>query len=436
LINDYSIEMACENIIDYKTRKYFEEVYSSYTSGNYRSAVVMLWSVIVCDILFKLDQLSTAFGDVVAKGILAEVEKTQKANPRSSEWEWNLVKAVYEKMSLLNAIEFKNLSHIQEHRHFSAHPVITGGEKLFSPSKETARAHIRNALEAVLTKPAVMTKKVFDTLVEDLEQMAPLLPDRASLKRYLEAKYFPHFVSVVENGIFKSLWRLVFKSGDERAEANRPINFRALVILYYRRPHEIDLLVANEKDYFSDFVYEGTRIERLIDFMSHIPNLFVYLNDSAQLLINNYVNANIGYYLNAWFMNESESLHLDKVLEKIEAGELWASGDSYKTLCDKTKGTAIFIKAIQIGIELYGKSLNFDTADNLFSSMVKPNLSHFRKEEIELLLTRIEGNSQTYDRRKAKRDHKELLTFIYGLMGSAYDLSAFPHFMQSVAAEG
>ncbi len=40
-----------------KTKEYFNEVISSYANGNYRSAVVMLYSVAVCDLLFKLKEL-------------------------------------------------------------------------------------------------------------------------------------------------------------------------------------------------------------------------------------------------------------------------------------------------------------------------------------------------------------------------------------------
>ena len=37
-----------------KTREYFKEVLSSYANGNYRSAIVMLYSIAICDILYKL----------------------------------------------------------------------------------------------------------------------------------------------------------------------------------------------------------------------------------------------------------------------------------------------------------------------------------------------------------------------------------------------
>ena len=50
----FNFENTIEQIPITKTKEYFKEVYSSYCIGNYRSAVVMLWTVIVCDLLFKL----------------------------------------------------------------------------------------------------------------------------------------------------------------------------------------------------------------------------------------------------------------------------------------------------------------------------------------------------------------------------------------------
>ena len=54
MLDEYSIEQRARQIFDARSREYFSEVLSCYTVGNYRSAVVMLWSVVVCDILFKI----------------------------------------------------------------------------------------------------------------------------------------------------------------------------------------------------------------------------------------------------------------------------------------------------------------------------------------------------------------------------------------------
>jgi len=47
----------------------------------------MLWSVVVCDLLFKLQHLVDLYGDGKAKGILAEIGQMQQDNERSPVWE-------------------------------------------------------------------------------------------------------------------------------------------------------------------------------------------------------------------------------------------------------------------------------------------------------------------------------------------------------------
>lgn len=44
-MDEYSIEAREAGICDARTREYFAEVRGGYEAGNYRSAVVMLWSV-------------------------------------------------------------------------------------------------------------------------------------------------------------------------------------------------------------------------------------------------------------------------------------------------------------------------------------------------------------------------------------------------------
>src|SRR5947209_7505394 len=101
-MSSYSLELEAERIQDSRTRKYFDEVLSSYNSQNYRSAIVMLWSVVVCDLLFKLDQLKNAYNDLAARKILEELEKKQSANPKSPDWELELVTKVTKNTALLD----------------------------------------------------------------------------------------------------------------------------------------------------------------------------------------------------------------------------------------------------------------------------------------------------------------------------------------------
>ncbi|MDQ3061134.1 MAG: hypothetical protein M3R45_16745 [Pseudomonadota bacterium] len=159
-MKDFSIELAAENIVDHRSRDYFREVLSSFVNGNHRSAVVMLWSVVVCDLVYKLHELRDLYQDPVASSILQTIEAKQTSNPTSPEWEPALLDEINQRTHLLEISEYHHLQGLHKTRHLSAHPVLSATNLLFSPNKETTRALIRNALEATLLKPPIFSKKI------------------------------------------------------------------------------------------------------------------------------------------------------------------------------------------------------------------------------------------------------------------------------------
>ena len=153
----------------------------------------MLWSVAVCDLLFKLQNLVDLYGDAKAKEILADIGKLQQDNERSPIWETKLVETVAEQTQLLDIAERENLLHLQRQRHLAAHPVVNANFQLHRPNRETARALIRNTLDGVLTKAPILSKQIVNELVGDLEQASGILIDDKRLKAYLESKYYNRF---------------------------------------------------------------------------------------------------------------------------------------------------------------------------------------------------------------------------------------------------
>ena len=160
-----------EDIYFPKTREYFEEVLSSYTNGNYRSAIVMLYSIAICDILFKLQELKDMFDDPVADEILHEINKMRNEhdNKTKSKWEKELLESIYKRTELLNLEAYTNLNHLYDHRNFSAHPALNENYELIMPSKETTIAHIKNILNSILIKPPIFIKNITNALTEDLK---------------------------------------------------------------------------------------------------------------------------------------------------------------------------------------------------------------------------------------------------------------------------
>ncbi len=257
-MQDFSIEMSAERIVDRRTREYFREVYSSYVNGNYRSATVMLWSVVVADLVFKLEELQMAYADPAAVAILDAVTQSQADNPTSPAWEIELLDEVKKRTLLLDVAEHQALVTLQKQRHLSAHPILTGVRELFSPSRETTRANIRSALEAVLTKPSLMSRKILDSMLEDLERLRDQELARAEVDKLIKGKYLAHMLAKVEDSVFKSMWSLVFLKTDKRCEDNRKINRQALQSLFAHRPDQCLALIEAEPRHYGDVSNEGT----------------------------------------------------------------------------------------------------------------------------------------------------------------------------------
>jgi len=430
-MSDYSIEIAIERIVDVRTRRYFEEVHGSYALGHYRSAVVMLWSVVVTDILFKLDQLANAYSDSTAQTILSEIGTIRTGNPRSPEWEAELVNKVVSRTDLIDHAEFTHLQALQVHRHLSAHPVLTNADALFSPNKETTRAHIRNALDAVLTKPPIMSRKIFDAFIQDVEQISRLNPGEDGLRNFPEAKYFKHFSPATFAQVFKSLWRVVFKSADARCEANRCVNAQVVsVLLDYRRQLITDLISA-DRDWLSDVSFADGPMRELTNFFRRHPLTFPLFSDALKEPVRRYSALSLDHYALCWFVSDTPESHLDSMRNRIIAGET-VRGDIFRLLRDSLITTASYDRVLSIGIEIYGQSGSYDSADSRFESMIRPYLDCYSHDQIIELLTRIESNGETSSRRRAWVDHRE----VKAVIDSRYPtiaLTDFPRFSQSIA---
>lgn len=107
-----------------KTKEYFKEVVSSYINGNYRSATVMLYSVAICDILFKLQELKDMYNDSVATRILQKIEQEKAESESKSHWEKTLLDFVKHETQLLDVKAYSDLRHLFDDRNLSAHPAL------------------------------------------------------------------------------------------------------------------------------------------------------------------------------------------------------------------------------------------------------------------------------------------------------------------------
>jgi hypothetical protein len=428
-MRDYSLDTLIEKIHSTKTKEYFEEVIKSYYGESYRSAVVMLYSIAIADLLFKIEELKDIYNDVAANEIINEITELQTRNPTSPDWESKLVELVKEKTNLLEPSDHLHVVTLQKHRHLCAHPIITQNFELYSPNRETTLAHIRNILEGILIKPAFLSRKVFDSILQDLTAIKTIIFDDAQLEKHLNTKFLDRINIKVLKQIFRSIWKIVFKLNNSICEENRDINLRALKIIF-KKDYTAQLeSIADEPDYFSDIKIDF--LPQLIELMNQFPAVYGKLNDSAKILIKNTVSKDADLDTYAVFLSDDISTHIEKVLQIS-----WNSPYERNYITTESI-SAVFEYALKEGhrdlayhflIRMFEKSNQYNVADSRFDNLIRPNLKNFTKDEIRSLVVAVNGNSQIHDRREARSTNREIKQCVAELYENNFDYSRYPNF--------
>lgn len=432
---EFSLEKNSERIHFGKTKEYFNEVLSSYQNGNYRSSVVMLWSVAVCDIIYKLQNLVDLYEDSGALEILNEITVLQNGDPKSSAWEIKLVDYTYEKTNLIDGSEYENLRYLQKQRHLSAHPVLNHERELHTPNKETVRSLLRNTLEGLLVKPPFYTQKIFGELLEDIAENAPALNSRNKVKKYVESRYLNRLTSEVELSMFRSLWKIVFRLDNEECENNRKINLQVLEVIGKRNIGKLNQTIDGERDYYSNVAAGGMPLSYLVFYLAQNPTLYELLSDDAKLKIEHCIETDdIGKTL-GWFVKDSLEAHFSDLLSWIEGKDRpsFEAGkwDSLLEIHDSDEWQEYFCKLVGA---YYGNSLNFDQADRRFRKALQPYLNLFNLDALKFLLQKIEPNKQTYGRGLASVDHPKINQRILKL-DKNFNFEEYPNFSRSFEDE-
>ncbi len=406
-MQEYSLEQISESIHYGKSRDYFKEVLSSYSNGNYRSAVVMLWSVAVCDIVFKLQNLIDLYTDASAKEILDNVTSIQEANAKSSEWELKLIEDVHRKTNLLDSSEYENLRYLQQQRHLSAHPVLNSERELHSPNKETVRSLLRNTLEGLLIKPPFYTQHIMNELLADISEASPALNTRKKAKKYVVSRYLNRTTPAVELNMFRSLWKLVFKLDNENCEMNRNINLYTLEVLSSRNIGLLDDYIRGDIDYFSNIASSGNPLSHLVYYLAHNPQLFSLFSEDARLKIEHHIETDKVGKTMGWFIKTDLEHHANDIKDWITGNEhpTFTPGqfDTLLELSDSDEWENRFCELVS---DYYSSSYSYDQADKRYQVAIPKYINLFTSESLVYLAHKINDNCQCYDRGRARQDYE------------------------------
>ncbi|MGA5680825.1 hypothetical protein ACPCHR_24490 [Bacillus bombysepticus] len=424
---DHSIQELAEKIHHHKTKEYFEEVLSSFENGNYRSSVVMLYTVVICDLVFKLRDLKEIHNDTKAEKILEDLEVEKEENPVSPVWENQLIEKSFREAKILENDVYTHIETLKKYRNLSAHPVLNSMDILYRPNKEQAESLIKNLLEGLLIKHPLFTKNVFVPFMEEVERIKNDFSNKEKLGIYLESKFFVHFNKDLTEYMFKNLWKLVFKNNGDREKNNRQVNYDVLLIMYKKYEDILIEFIRKESAFFSDFLDEKVIISKLVDFLSKYEEVYSLLKPHSQEELKNRVKEEQDWKVRAIFLSNSLKDHFEYINSSIHLNSYSRYNQPYiQTYLLKVQDIAILKELAErdgvvtefydLMIRHYYHSGSFDAADVVFDRCIRPFYEEFNKEQFENLLCEINSNPQCYDGKYSRGRHRILVEKIRGVM--------------------
>lgn len=432
-MSGFSIEQKAEEIYHPKTKEYFKEVVQSYVNGSYRSAVVMLYSVVMCDLIYKLKDLKELYNDEIAKSILEKIEEEQEKNTTNpGSWEGLLIEEVKSRTFLLEPIDKVSLDTLRQHRHLSAHPVLTQQDLLSTPNKETVRALIRNMLEGLLVKNPVMSKKVFKTLLEDLAQHKDFFTNDSSLGNYVESRYLKNTNEQMINTIFKDLWSITFYCDSEDCKLNREINYQTLKILYKKYKTSLLKFIEHNSIPFNKFREDDpTILMRFTVFLGNNPELYGFIESHNQTRLKVSIERDWKYNVRSPFLRGSMEEHFNYLINEMHYNVQEFELRFYKkhSLSKYERQLLLYWasendcldKYYDLLIKQFVYSSSYDSADLNFDVFIKPNLDKFNREQFLAIYNGINSNRQCHEHRNAKDNNTKIKAYSDEILGADFD---------------
>ncbi|HHB1425999.1 TPA: hypothetical protein ACOQZT_003988 [Serratia odorifera] len=417
IVRSMGIEEKADLIESSASRYYFREVYSSYINGNYRAAVVSLWSVLVCDAVYKTQKLFELTDDAWAQKKLSTIEKLQLENSKSSEWELDLFEGFYTNKKFIGIGEISNIRDVQKKRHLCAHPVLSEDNALYTPNKESVKSMILNALDDFLIRKNYYGKDIFPVLRDTLKENSEYYSELKNIKPLID-KYCQRLTSSAIYQIFKSFYKFSFKLDDEDAVKYRMMNRSACFHLYKEVKKSGPLIqkMKEEIDFFENISFKTNTLTFLFHFLSLNREIYDAFSEEMRERLKTYRD------------KETE----DDVFYGLKICSMFSfkkSDDYFKFLKDTLDGNQIrrftiaeyeFItevyhdmdcrEALQnISISYAENSSSYDDADNRFNLVLGEKLlNSFTTEQLNRLLTCFSTNSQISERRRSRIDQERL----------------------------
>lgn len=418
--------LESDKIYDARTRKYFKEVESSYLNGNYRSATVMLYSIVLTDIIFKLEDLKDMYNDKIAENILNTVKNNLQKDPEIPNWEKNLIDDIKKQTKLLDKSTQQKIDELKKWRNLSAHPILEDNYELLTPSKETVAALIHDMFYGLLVKSPIFIKSVIDSLTDDLKKKKSIyFGDDIGLKIFLDNKYFSKMTVDMKCSVFQTLWKFSFmKPYDKNCSEDREVLCKTMQILYRSVSEKIndhirnnpekyqiekDELTTNYNNLEKNILNSNSIIFHVALFLAANPKCYTVLSENVRIEFEKLTDAHedtklLREAINYCLSNNNKKKCLEMLIDCNDYEIGYANGYSYdvatiRTLKEVFTDQGCCSQFIDAVIDYFGKSDYYDSADKRYITAIKPYLNSMDESQFRHLLDVCNKNDQIYNRR-------------------------------------
>lgn len=382
-----------EKIYFSQTKMYFAEIVRAYDVGNYRSAMVMLYSTIVCDLLIKLKELSEVYEDKKAEKILKEIESSRSSHDMRSAWEWQLIDRLHKETQMIDDETYVMIQHIYDLRNFSAHPALNEDYELVSPSPEMVVAYIKQTLEKLFVVPSLFARSVVEKMSDDISSKRDMfLGDFDRFVAFLNKVYFSRMSPKMFNQVFRAFWKFAYQKteGDIYVD-NRVLNRNVLRAMALFDLDSVCRCMDSDQAYFT-IAQDDNCITQAHSLLARVPELYKHLNEEVKYQIVQYKEPRLEVI--RWFLASSIEAHLERLRTDntvyFHAGPMALLYE----ICCAQGAKAQFVDMI---IDRYSRSKTYVAGRTWFDSFVEPYLECFSAEQFVKLIEAINTNQQLYD---------------------------------------
>ena len=398
-MNSAYIDSLVDKIQDERTKEYFKEVLSSFYMENYRSAVVMLYSCVIHDLIYKLEELKELMNDASAEKILDKikkgvVEENEKKKANYSAWEMELIEEMHKNKKIIELSTYNYIDLLKKERNMCAHPTLNENVTLYRPNKSTVHSLIINMLEGVFCKNYMIgVKDLFYCFIRDIEKFNDSQLDKDNIKNIIESKYLNRINVDIEYNFFKILWKFVFLIDNTECNKNRKVNFQIFKLIFSRHKVNFTNRITAEYEYYSKFINIGKEncMKCLIAFLNEYPKIFKLLSGDMQMLIKKLINNESKYKNVSLFLVSGEDV-------KQHIFNLGFLGDgNFDYLYEYVSDNFGDSEANNFLIDQFSKVNDFNDTRTFFDKYMEPRINDFDNRQLKEIINVMNKNNQIYN---------------------------------------